>query len=104
MEQMTLNEMKGSQIHRIVAAVLDIMEQAGFDTSVDVSLKESKEPEIWMMTFEKNSTSLDELTGIKQKLGADFQISILAKAKDKLSIKLEAKSDDFLNLLKKQIV
>ena len=101
MEQMTLNAMKGSQIHRIVAAVLDIMEQAGFDTSVDVSLKESKEPENWMMTFEKSSTSLDELTGIKQKLGMNFRIGILAKGKDRLGINLEAKSGDFLALLGK---
>ena len=101
---MKLNEMRGSQIHRVVAAVLDIMEQAGFETSVDVSLKESKEPDQWMMTFEKNSTTLDELAGIRQKLGENFQVIIRTKTKDKLGIILEAKNVDFLALLKKPVV
>ena len=102
MATININEMKGSQIHRIVAAVLDVMEQAGFNTSARVDLKEVKDTENWMMTFEKNGTSLDELAGIRQNLGTDFQISILPRSKDRLDIRLEAKNAVFLSLLNKK--
>lgn len=68
METKTLKQMKGSEVHRIVAAVLEVMEKAQFDTSVDVALQlaDAKEDgsENWKMVFQKRETSLDELNGI----------------------------------------
>lgn len=101
MATVKINEMKGSEIHRIVAAVLETMEKAGFPSSVDVTLNEAKEPERWKMIFQKGSSTLEELNVIKTELGENFQVKISPKDKQMLMIEVEAPQDDFIRLLER---
>ena len=111
METKTLKQMKASEIHRIVAAVLEVVEKAGFEPQVDVTLqlckeKEAKEEqsEKWKMAFQKENTNLDELNAVKGELGANFKVIIEAKDKTSLLISIEAPSEDFIALLQKRPV
>lgn len=101
MENQKLNEMKGSEVHRIVAAVLEIVENAQFEPQMDVTLQETEEPDSWKMVFQKKSTDLDELNGIKEQLGNNFTVKVSAKDKSSISIAVVAPSGDFIQLLKK---
>lgn len=104
METKTLNEMKGSEIHRIIAAVLEVIEKAGFETRKDADLQESDTPESWKMAFCKRSTNLDELNGVKSELGKNFAVKVLPKDKSGVSVIIEAPTKDFVALLGKQPV
>jgi len=102
MEQKTLKQMKASEVHRIVAAVLEVMEKAQFEPSVDVTLEETKDPEKWKMDFQKKSSSLQELKGIKEELGKNFNVNIFPKSKEALVVSIEAQMDDFVTLLHRE--
>lgn len=106
METKTLKQMKGSEVHRIVAAVLEVMEKAEFDTSVDVTLQQAdtkeNEPERWKMVFQKKNTTLDELNVIKVELGKNFRIAIGAKDKSALLVSIEAPANDFIVLAERK--
>lgn len=107
MEMKTLNQMKGSEIHRIIAAVLEVMEKAQFEPQGNVSLDLVKTDENiserWKMVFQKKNTNLDELNGIKNELGKNFAVNIEAKDRSALLIGVEAPSTDFVALLRKPI-
>lgn len=92
-----LKELKPSTIHRIVAAVLEIVEASNFTPQVDVNLQEAENDQ-WKMVFQKNSTCLDELAKIKESLGKNFTINVSPKDKNSISISVEAPYDDFLQL------
>jgi len=98
METKTLNEMKGSEIHRIIAAVLEVIEKAGFETRKDADLQEAGTPESWKMVFYKKNTNLDELNGVKKELGKNFAVNVQPKDKTTLSVIVEAPSGDFITL------
>ena len=99
MENKTLKQMKASEIHRIMAQVLEIVEKAQFTPQVDVGIKEcSDHPEKWKMVFLKNNTSLEELTGLKNKLGQNFNVNVAPRDKSMLLITIEAPSADFVAL------
>ena len=109
METKTLNQMRASEVHRIVAAVLEVIENAQFEPQVDVALqvcesKEAKEeqPEKWKMVFQKRNTDLDELNAIKGELGKNFTVRIATKDKSAILISIEAPSGDFVALLQKK--
>lgn len=109
METKTLNQMKASEVHRIVAAVLEVIEKANFEPQVDVALqvcdkKDDKEEqqERWKMVFLKKDTDLDELNAIKGELGNNFTVKIGTKDKAALLISIEAPSVDFISLLQKK--
>lgn len=106
METKTLKQMKGSEIHRIVAAVLEVMEKAQFDTQVDVALQlaDTKEDgaEDWKMVFQKKETSLDELNGIKGELGKNFSVTIGTKDKTALLVIIKAPAGDFVALAQRK--
>ena len=102
METMTLKTMKGSDIHRIIAAVLEIMEQVNVPNLVDAKLQADKEDEsVWKIDFQKKETNLDELTPIKNELGKNFSVNISANNKNVL-ISVVANSNDFVTLLEKK--
>lgn len=102
METKTLKSMKGSDIHKIIAAVLEIMEKVNVPNLVDAKLQTDKEDEsIWKMDFQKKETNLDELTTIKNELGSNFSVNISSNSKS-LLISVVAKSDDFISLLEKK--
>ena len=96
-----LSEMKASELHRILAKVLEIAETSGFCAPVDANIKESSKPNRWKMTFFKERTDIDELAGIKADLGKNFSIIIEPKDKGRMLITIEASSEDFYSLLVK---
>lgn len=101
METLTLKEINGSEIHKIIAAVLEIMEKLNVPNLVDAKLQTDKEDEgIWKMDFQKKDTNLDELTTIKNELGKNFSINISASGKSVL-ISVVASGNDFVALLDK---
>lgn len=106
MEVKTLNQMKGSEIHRIVAAVFEVIEKAQFEPQVDAKLQasgkpEEDQPERWMILFQKKNSNLDELNMIRKELGSNFAINLSAK-KDEIQISIEASCTDFITLLQKK--
>lgn len=101
METLTLKEINGSEIHKIIAAVLEIMEKLNVPNLVDAKLQTDKEDEgIWKMDFQKKDTNLDELITIKNELGKNFSINISASGKSVL-ISVVASGNDFVALLDK---
>jgi hypothetical protein len=98
--------MKGSEIHRIVAAVFEVIEKAHFEPKVDATLQstgkpEEGQPERWNILFQKKNCNIDELNMIRKELGNNFAINLSAK-KDEMQICIEAASDDFITLLQKK--
>ena len=102
METITLKTMKGSDIHRIIAAVLEIMEKVNVPNLVDAKLQAEKEDgNVWKMDFQKKETNFDELTTIKNELGKNFFINISVSGKNVL-ISVVATSADFISLIQKK--
>lgn len=102
METLTLKEMKGSDIHKIIAAVLEIMEKVNVPNLVDAKLQIDKDDEgVWKMDFQKKDTNLDELTTIKNELGKNFSVNISTSGKNVL-ISVVARGNDFIALLEKK--
>lgn len=99
MEAKKLSELKGSEIHKIVAAVLEVMEKAGFESDVNVTLEETKEENVWSMVFNKKSCTLAELLRVKNELGENYEITILPPKKQAVFISIQAPSQDFINKL-----
>lgn len=95
----TLSKMKGSKYHKIVAAVLEVMESALTEPQQDVNLQESGTPDVWKMVFVKSSTTLDELVKIKNQLGKNFGVEVVARDKSSISVIVMAPNSDFLLLI-----
>ena len=73
METKTLNQMKGSEIHRIVAAVFEVIEKAQFEPKVDATLQstgkpEEGKPERWNILFQKKNSSTLPLTSLLRRM------------------------------------
>lgn len=103
METKTLNQLKGSENHKIIAAVLEIMEKVNIDTQIEAKLQQKKEDEQnWKMDFLKKDTNLTELNGIKQELGKNFTVTLTAKDSKNLLISVEAPAADFISLLQRK--
>lgn len=98
----TLKEMKGSEFHKIVAAVLEVVEKALTEPQKDVTIQETSVPNVWKMVSLKGTTSLDELNGIKTELGKNFSVTVAPKSAQMLVITIEAANNDFMELLKRQ--
>ena len=101
MENKTLKEMKASEIHRITASVLEIIETAKFTPSVDTRIQEcAEQPDKWRMAFLKEEVTLDELASVRGQLGEHFSVTVTPKDKATLLITVEANSKDFVSLIK----
>jgi len=103
MEKVTLNTMLGSDYHRIVAQVLEIVEKTQFKPGKDVNILETGVEGVWKIVIPKKDTSLDELQSIKTQLGDSFKVNVAAKDKVSISISLEAPSEAFMQLVKKPL-
>lgn len=90
--------MKGSEIHRIVAAVLEIMERAQFDIMADAKLIEDKENKC-RMDFTKKEATLEELNNVRKQLGSQFSIRILPKDSKVMYVSVIAPCCVFAGLL-----
>ena len=103
MEKLTLNMMKGSEYHRIVAHVLEIVEKTEVKPDKNVEILETGTDDKWKIVFPKKDTSLNELQSIKMQLGDNFEVNVAARDKNTLSISIEAPCDAFVQLLKKPL-
>ena len=93
--------MKGSERYKIVATVLEVMEKSGYDTNGGkCAIEETDNPDVWRMNFNKETINLDELSNTKKELGEKFNVRVLPLSRKKLTISIEATSEEFFNLIK----
>ena len=91
--------MKASEVHRIVASVLDIAEKAQFSPKVDVGIDAvNNRPDRWKMVIPKSNVTLEELTSFKNKLGQNFTVLVSPRDRGTLIVTIEAPSGDFIAL------
>ena len=95
MDNKTVKGMKASEVYRITAIVLDILEKAQFETREDSMLQQSETEGRWKMVFRKGGTTISELTGIREQLGKNFEVTVMPKDKQALVISIEASAEDF---------
>lgn len=91
--------LKSSQVLKIKAAALEIMEEAGFEASDDVKISKCKDENRRVMTFLKNRASLEDLVSMQENFGDNFIITIEARDKANFSVSVEAEEDSFIDLL-----
>ncbi len=97
-----MKSMKGSDIHRIIAAVLEIMEKVNVPNLGDAKLQPDRDDEsVWKMDFQQKDTNLEELNTIRNELGKNFSVKISALGKNVL-ISIIAPGSDFITLLEKK--
>lgn len=94
--------LKRSEVLKIEAAIVEIMEKADFTVDENVDMKPSKEGDNYMMSFLKGKTSLQELNSIQKELGEKFTLAIIPKDKNLVVVTLEASQQEFVNLLRKK--
>ena len=102
MINLNLNGIKGSEILRIQAAVLDAMERANFHPEqISTELSVGKNENEWLMVFSKETAALTDLQKVIQELGGSFSFEILSTGKKTLFLRLVGKIDDYKRLLQK---
>lgn len=102
MINLNLNGIKGSEILRIQAAVLDAMERANFHPEqISTELSVGKNENEWLMVFSKETAALTDLQKVIQELGGSFNFEILSTGKKTLFLRLVGKIDDYKRLLQK---
>ena len=102
MINLNLNGIKGSEILRIQAAVLDAMERANFHPEqISTELSAGKNENEWLMVFTKETAALTDLQKVIQELGGSFCFDILSNGKKTLFLRLVGKIDDYKRLLQK---
>ena len=102
MINLNLNGIKGSEILRIQAAVLDVMERADFHPEqISTELSAGKNENEWLMVFTKETAALTDLQKVIQELGGSFNFEILSTGKKTLFLRLVGKIDDYKRLLQK---
>lgn len=102
MINLNLNGIKGSEILRIQAAVLDAMERANFHPGqISTELSAGKNENEWLMVFAKETAALTDLQKVIQELGGSFNFEILSNGKKTLFLRLVGKIDDYKRLLQK---
>ena len=87
----------GSQVLKIKAAVLEVMEKNGFEPTEDVGLAAAKDKNVWQMSFVCRETALDILNIISEELGSGFALR-LAWAKNGIAVTVEAPDTAFMAL------
>ena len=99
MINLLLNDIKGSQILEIEAAVLRSMEKVNFQAKeINMELTEAKEEGALVMVFVAEETNVEELFRLQRELGNNFKIRILGHSKNAIFLKVEAPRDEFLKL------
>ena len=102
MINLNLDGIKGSEILRIQAAVLDAMERADFHPEqISTELSAGKNENEWLMVFTKETAALTDLQKVIQELGGSFNFEILSTGKKTLFLRLVGKIDDYKRLLQK---
>ena len=102
MANLKIEGLKGSEVLKIKAAVVETMENsAGITATEDPDIKELPDGSC-QMSFKKKDTTLSELSKIKMKLGEKFDIEI-NHGKDAMQIILNAPTEAFTRLIGKEM-
>lgn len=91
--------LKRSEVLKIEAAIVEIMENAGFNVLDNVDVVPTSTTGNFRMTFQKDKTSLATLNAIQDKLGNNFAISVAPMSKTIITVEIEASESDFIGLL-----
>lgn len=93
--------LRRSEVLKIEAAIVEIMENAGFTVDENVEMKPTKNGDNYTMSFPKGKTSLQELNSIQKELGEKIIMGVLPRDKNLLMVSLEASQQEFVNILRK---
>ena len=103
MANLKVEGLRGSEVLKIKAAVVEVMENAaGISITEDPDIKHDAVKGLCQMSFKKKDTTLSELSKIKMKLGERFDIEI-NHGKDAMQIILNAPTEAFTRLIGKEM-
>lgn len=102
MPETNMMGLKRSEVLKIEAAVVEILENAIIDVKENVEVNHGSEPDSLQMTFQMDGTSLSELNKIQGDFGENFSIAINPKDKMHINVRIEAPVSDYLKLLGKK--
>lgn len=91
-----LCELKGSEILKVEAAILEVVEEYGFSLDKDLGIVESQDnANNWIMAFTTGEKELEDLAEVKNKLGERFRVRIVPKSKGAFLFRIEGPSEEF---------
>lgn len=93
--------LKKSESLKLQAAIVEIMEDAGFDVSGNVDITPGEDNLLNMSFIRTASITLEEISSIKEKLGKNFSVVVKPKDKVSLIVAIEASQEDFILILSK---
>lgn len=103
MANLKVEGLRGSEVLKIKAAVVEVMENAaGISITEDPDIKNDTARNLCQMSFKKKDTNLGELSKIKMKLGEKFDIDI-QHSKEAMQIILNAPTEAFTRLIGKEM-
>lgn len=95
-----IKDLRRSELLRIEAAVVEVMEKAQFEVKGTLDFNPSRTNEgNYCMSFCKDKTDLQELMTIKENLGDDFDITVSGRDKTSVLVTVEAPEETFINML-----
>lgn len=101
MINLRLEGKNGSEILRIQAAVLEVMERADFHPSeINTELCEAQDTNNWLMVFVKEEVTTKEIGNVIRGLGSDFRMTIKGRSKANVFVCLEAPKESFMRLVR----
>lgn len=96
-----LGGLKKSESLKLQAAIVEVMEDAGFDVSGNVDITTGEDDKLSMSFIRTTTISLEEISSIKEKLGDNFSVVVKPKDKTSLIVGIEATQEDFIKILSK---
>lgn len=99
--ELKLGSLKKSESLKLQAAIVEVMEDAGFDVSGNVDITTNEDGKLSMSFVRTTTISLKEISSIKEKLGANFSVVVKPKDKVSLTVAIEASQEDFIMILSK---
>ncbi len=101
MLNLKLEGKNGSEILRIQAAVLEVMERVEFHPSeINTELCEAQDKNNWLMVFVIEEVSSKDIGNVIRGLGNDFRMTIKGRSKANVFVCLEAPKDSFMRLVR----
>lgn len=99
MINLNINNMKGSEILVIQAAVVKAMEKTNFQAKeIQCELMEAKTEGNLVMVFVVENVTSDEISNLQREFGTGFTMKLLGKSKSDIFLQLEAPRDKFMEL------
>lgn len=103
MANLKVEGLMGSEVLKIKAAVVEVMEKAaGVTITEDPDIKHEADKDVCQMSFNKKDSSLEELSKIQQELDDKFSIGIV-HTRECIKIILTAPTAAFTRLIGKDL-